>query len=227
MQHGLCEGVGQMKYKIAIFDLDGTILDTLEDLKNSINFAVRHNGFAERTLDEVRQFVGNGLKKLAERAVPEGTPADKTAVVLETLNEHYALHCKDTTKPYAGIVEAINEIKKRGVKCAVVSNKSDYAVQPLCKFYYPDVFDSAVGVKDGIRAKPNPDAVLAIIKQFGGSKNETVYIGDSDVDVQTAKNAGVDCIAVLWGFRDKDTLVSAGAVNFAQNAKELEAYFAV
>jgi len=210
-----------MKYELAIFDLDGTILETLEDLKNSVNYALKHNGLPERSLEEVRKFVGNGIKKLIERAVPKATSAEKEELVFNSFNEHYAVHCKDTTKPYDGIIEMLNELKNCSVKCAVVSNKSDYAVQPLCDHYYPGIFDIAVGVKEGIRPKPNPDTVNAVISQLGSDKNKTVYIGDSDVDVQTAINAGVDCIGVLWGFREKDTLIKAGATQFAENAKEL------
>lgn len=214
-----------MKYDIAIFDLDGTILDTLEDLKNSTNFALSKHGFQAHNLEEIRKFVGNGMQKLIERAVPKDCSAEEQKKVLEDFNAHYAVHCKETTKPYDGIIGTIKELKKIGIKCAVVSNKSDYAVQPLCKYYFNGIFDIAVGIKEGIRTKPNPDAVLAIIRQFGGHKERVVYVGDSEVDVQTAKNAEVDCISVLWGFRDKKTLISIGASNFAKDARELLAYF--
>lgn len=212
-----------MKYKLAIFDLDGTILDTLEDLKNSVNFALQQNNMPARNIDEVRKFVGNGIRKLIERAVPEGTSADAQEQVFQTFNEYYAIHCADSTKPYIGIVNMLQELKKCGVKCAVVSNKSDYAVQPLCQHYYPGIFDIAVGVKEGIRPKPNPDAVLSVMQQFGVSQKDTIYIGDSDVDIKTAENANVAAIAVLWGFRAKEVLLEAGATKFAANADELAA----
>lgn len=214
-----------MKYKLAIFDLDGTILETLEDLKNSVNFALANNNLPMRSLEDVKSFVGNGIRKLIERAVPNSCPDMLKECVFADFNEHYATHCKDTTKPYDGIVDMLRELKNISVKCAVVSNKSDSAVQPLCNHYYPGIFDIAVGVKEGIRPKPNPDSVRSVIEQLSVSKAETVYIGDSDVDVQTAKNVGVECIAVLWGFRDKDMLLLAGATKFAANAKELMSYF--
>lgn len=215
-----------MKYKAAIFDMDGTILDTLQDLTNSVNFALAENGLPTRTTDEVRSFVGNGIRKLVERAAPATCPKEAQEQVFESFNAHYARHCADNTKAYDGISDVVRKLKEHGVKCAVVSNKSDYAVQPLCKQYFPRLFDTAVGVKEGIRPKPNPDAVLSVLEQFSVSKRQAVYIGDSQVDVQTAKNASVDCIAVLWGFRDRQTLEDAGAIRFAQKAQDLLPYFA-
>ena len=175
-----------MKYIIAIFDLDGTILNTLEDLADSTNYALKTYGYPERTMDEVRQFVGNGIRKLMERAVPEGTPVEEIDRVHETFTAHYKVHCADKTRPYDGIMELLQNLKKDGCKLAVVSNKADYGVQELCKQYFDGVFDFAVGEREGIRKKPAPDSVNEVLKTLGCSRDRAVYIGDSDVDIQTA-----------------------------------------
>ncbi len=197
-----------MKYKAAIFDLDGTILDTLEDLRNSVNFALKENGLPERTFSEVRAFVGNGIRLLIERAVPENTDLKVTDAVFNCFKEHYGKHSADNTKPYNGIIELISKLKANGVKLAVVSNKADFAVQTLVADYFPQLFDYSVGEKDGIRRKPFPDSVLTVLKAFDCEKCDAVYIGDSEVDVETARNVGMDCIAVTWGFRDEELLNS-------------------
>ena len=193
-------------YQLAIFDMDGTILNTLEDLKISINHALIENGFPERTFEEVRRFVGNGTQKLVERSVPEGTGKEKQQEVLASFDEYYAVHCADYTKPYQGIVEALQELKKRNIKTAVVSNKPDYGVQSLCEKYFKGLFDFPVGMKEGMRKKPAPDAVL---------------IGDSDVDVQTALNAHLTCVGVTWGFRDREVLENAGAKIIVDDTEEM------
>ncbi len=198
-------------YQLAIFDMDGTILNTLEDLRISINHALVENGFPERTFEEVRRFVGNGTQKLVERSVPEGTSEEKQQKVLASFDEYYAVHCADYTKAYPGIVEALQELKKRNIKTAVVSNKPDYGVQSLCEKYFKGLFDFPVGMKEGMRKKPAPDAVLQVLKHFEAAKEAAVFIGDSDVDVQTARNAGLACVGVTWGFRDREVLQNAGA----------------
>ena len=198
-------------YRLAIFDMDGTILNTLEDLRISINHALVENGFPERTFEEVRRFVGNGTQKLVERSVPEGTSEEKQQKVLAGFDEYYAVHCADYTKPYQGIVDALQELKKRNIKTAVVSNKPDYGVQSLCEKYFKGLFDFPVGMKEGMRKKPAPDAVLQVLKHFEAAKEDAVFIGDSDVDVQTALNAGLACVGVTWGFRDREVLQNAGA----------------
>ncbi|MDD6312199.1 MAG: HAD family hydrolase [Firmicutes bacterium] len=200
-----------MKYSLAVFDLDGTILDTLSDLTGSLNYALSNNGMPERSLEEVRRFVGNGIRKLIERGVPAGTPADITDLVHADFTKHYKLHCADNTKPYDGITEVLREIKSRGIKIAVVSNKADYAVKELCLRYFPGIFYIAVGEREGIRRKPAPDSVNAVLSELKTDRSEAVYIGDSDVDIQTAANAGIDCISVEWGFRDRQFLIQNGA----------------
>ncbi len=197
-----------MKYKAAIFDLDGTILDTLEDLKNSVNFALKENGLPERTLSEVRAFVGNGIRLLIERAVPENADLKLVDEVFSCFKEHYGKHSADNTKPYNGVTDLLSELKAKGVKIAVVSNKANFAVQTLVSQYFPQLFDYSVGEKDGIRRKPYPDSVLTVLDEFKCKKNDAIYIGDSEVDVETSRNAGMDCIAVTWGFRDEELLKS-------------------
>ena len=210
-----------MKYTIAIFDLDGTILNTLEDLADSTNYALKTCGYPERTMDEVRQFVGNGIRKLMERAVPEGTPVEEIDRVHETFTAHYKVHCADKTRPDDGIMELLQNLKKDGCKLAVVSNKADYGVQELCKQYFDGVFDFAVGEREGIRKKPAPDSVNEVLKTLRCSRDWAVYIGDSDVDIQTAANAQMDHIIVEWGFRDVPFLISKGAKVLVEKPEEI------
>ena len=210
-----------MKYMIAIFDLDGTILNTLEDLADSTNYALKTCGYPERTMDEVRQFVGNGIRKLMERAVPEGTPVEEIDRVHETFTAHYKVHCADKTRPYDRIMELLQNLKKDGCKLAVVSNKADYGVQELCKQYFDGIFDFAVGEREGIRKKPAPDSVNEVLKTLGCSRDRAVYIGDSDVDIQTAANAQMDHIIVEWGFRDVPFLIAKGAKVLVEKPEEI------
>lgn len=197
-----------MKLKAVIFDLDGTILDTLEDLKNSVNFALSKNGLPVRTIDEIRTFVGNGIRLLMERAVPENTDSSVVDRCFEDFKAHYKEHSADNTKPYEGIIALLDELKSKGVKLAVVSNKADFAVQTLVEKYFQGLFDFAVGEREGIRRKPCPDSVNEAIKVLDASPDEVVYVGDSEVDIETSRNAGVNCVAVTWGFRDKCVLES-------------------
>ena len=193
-------------YKLAVFDMDGTILDTLEDLKDSTNFALEKCGYPTRSYDEVRRFVGNGIRKLIERAVPKGLTVEQIDRVHEVFTEHYKVHCADKTKAYDGIKPLLEKLRASGVKTAVVSNKADYGVQELCKEYFDGLFDYAVGEREGIRRKP---------------AREAVYIGDSDVDFETAKNAELPCISVLWGFRDEEFLREKGATLFVRDPAEI------
>lgn len=200
-----------MKYKLAIFDLDGTILDTLEDLADSVNYALAKSGFPLRTIDEVRRFVGNGIRSLMERAVPQGTEIAAIDVVHRDFTAHYKVHCADKTRPYDGINELIMRLREAGCKTAVVSNKADYAVQELCVQYFPGMFDFVVGERAGIRKKPAPDSVNEVLSVLEMEKENSVYIGDSEVDLATARNACMSCIAVSWGFRTVDVLKENGA----------------
>lgn len=198
-------------YQLAIFDLDGTLLDTLADLRQGLNYALSTQGFAPRTLPEVRAFVGNGIRKLIERAVPAGTDEAQIEAVFEAFNPYYAVHCADFTTTYPGISELLRQLQADGVVSAVVSNKPDYAVKTLSAQYFPGLLAASAGAKDGVRKKPCPDAVFEVVRQLGAEALRAVYIGDSEVDVATARNAGLPCISVSWGFRDRDVLVNAGA----------------
>ena len=206
-----------------IFDLDGTLLDTLGDLAASVNFALRTHGMPEHSLDDVRRFVGNGVRKLMERAVPDGADNPRFDETFATFRQHYMAHSLDTTRPYEGIPEALEALKARGCHLAVVSNKMMAATQELCRHFFPDTIEVAIGEDEaaGIRRKPAPDTVFAALKALGVGKENAVYVGDSDVDIQTACNAGLPCISVLWGFRDRDFLLQNGAETFISTPSEL------
>lgn len=208
--------------KLMIFDLDGTLLDTLEDLKNSVNFALRSNGLPERSLDEVRRFVGNGIRLLIERAVPQGTQPELTDKVFDDFKAHYSANSTVKTKPYSGISKLLQKLKNEGRLLGVVSNKADAPAKALIGHYFPDTFDSVVGEREGVRKKPAPDSVLETMADLGCNAGDCVYIGDSDVDFMTAKNAGTDCILVSWGFRSREQLESLGAEKIADGIDELE-----
>ena len=211
-----------MRYKTVVFDLDGTLLDTLEDLCDSTNYALARFGYPARTLAEIRSFVGNGIGKLIERALPNDTAEAERNAVLAEFKAHYAKNCNNKTKAYEGICDMLNALKERGVNIAVVSNKVDSAVKDLCTRYFPGIFKVAVGEKEGVCRKPAPDSVFAAMEALGAEKGSTVYIGDSEVDIETAENADIDMIAVSWGFRDKAALELLGDITIASTVKELE-----
>ena len=208
-------------FETYIFDLDGTLLSTLDDLVASTNYALRWAGMPERTVEEVRMFVGNGVKLLMERAIPNGINNPKFEETYGKFREHYMEHNLDTTCPYEGIPELLCELKRRGKKLAIVSNKFYAATQELAKHFFLDTIEVAIGERDSIRKKPAPDTVLEALKQLGASKDNAVYIGDSDVDIMTAKNCDLPCISVLWGFRDKDYLVKHGGTIFVDKPSEI------
>ena len=207
-----------------IFDLDGTLLNTLQDLAASTNYALRTAGMPEHSVEDVRKFVGNGVKKLMERAIPGGLENPKFDETYATFRKHYLEHSLDTTKPYDGIPEVLAELKRRGKKLAIVSNRFYAATQELAKHFFPETIQVAIGERENIRKKPAPDTVLEAMRQLGVGKQGTVYIGDSDVDIDTAKNVGVPCISVLWGFRDKDFLIEHGATHLIKKPEELLDY---
>lgn len=213
-----------MGYRLVMFDLDGTILDTLEDLTDAVNYALRQNGQPERSIDEVRRFVGNGIKKLIERAVQPGTGSDETDRIYNDFMPYYKAHCADKTKAYDGIDELLSELKREGFLTAVVSNKADVAVKKLCEQYFSGLFDYCVGERAGILKKPAPDSVNEVLKKLSVNKAEAVYVGDSDVDLDTARNAGLDCISVNWGFRDEEFLLEHGAVKIANDPEQIMNY---
>lgn len=210
-----------MKYKAVIFDMDGTILNTLEDLKNATNYSLRQFGMPERSLEEVRMFVGNGIRKLVERAVPAGTSEEKIAQVFDVFLEYYEIHSADNTSPYPGILELVEKLKKSGIKTAVSTNKADVPAQELGREYFNGIFDLIVGQQDGLKVKPAPDSVNKILSILDIQKKDAIYIGDSDVDVQTAKNSGLDFIGVSWGFRGREFLEKNGTKNIVDNANEI------
>lgn len=210
-----------MKYELIVFDMDGTILDTLEDLKNSMNYALKLHNMPVRTLDEIRSFVGNGIRKLIERAVTKGTSNEKIEVIHKDFMAHYEIHCADFTRPYDGVIDLIKELRNRGYKTAVVSNKADAAVQDLCVQYFPGLFDLAIGERPEIAKKPAADMVNLALEQLKSSGEKAVYIGDSDVDVATAKNSNLDMIAVDWGFRTRDFLIEQGAEIIVSKPEEI------
>ena len=211
----------KMKTELIIFDLDGTILNTLEDLADSTNYALVANQLPQRTMEEVRSFVGNGIKKLIDRAVPEGCKDTIVDKVFADFKEHYEKHCADKTRPYDGILELLGELQNKKYHLAVVSNKADFAVQELCETYFSGKFEYVVGERKGIRRKPYPDSVLEVLDKLQINKENAVYVGDSEVDIETAKNAGIKMICVEWGFRDRAYLMEQGAENFAASPIEI------
>lgn len=210
-----------MSYDVYVFDLDGTLLDTLRDLTASVNHALRWAEMPERTIEEVRWFVGNGVKKLMERAVPEGSDNPKFAEVYQEFREYYLHHGQDTTEPYPGIMEMLRALKDEGKQIAVVSNKFYKATEELCSHFFGGLVDVAIGEREGIRKKPAPDTVEEALRRLKTDCSHAVYVGDSDVDIQTAMNSGLPCISVLWGFRDRDFLLAHGATTFVATPLEL------
>jgi phosphoglycolate phosphatase len=210
-------------YTTYIFDLDGTLLDTLDDLAASVNYALRTHGMPGHSTDDVRRFVGNGVRKLMERAVPDGADNPLFEEAFATFRQHYMTHSLDTTRPYKGVPETLAALKARSCRLAVVSNKMMAATQSLCSHFFPDTIEVAIGEHEaeGIRKKPAPDTVIAALDALGVGKERAVYVGDSDVDIQTARNSGLPCISVLWGFRDRDFLKQHGAESFISTPSEL------
>ena len=210
-------------YKTFIFDLDGTLLDTLGDLAAAVNYALRTHGMPEHSIDDVRRFVGNGVRKLMERAIPDGAANPQFDETFATFRHYYMAHSLDTTRPYEGIPETLAALKERGCRLAVVSNKMMAATQELCQHFFPDTIEVAIGENEteGIRKKPAPDTVFAALRQLGVGEEGAVYVGDSDVDLETARQSGLPCISVLWGFRDRDFLIKHGAKTFISAPQEL------
>lgn len=198
-------------YKAIIFDLDGTLLDTLTDLAASCNAALKMMGFPARTVEEVRSFVGNGLEMLVRRALPEGAEEETVRETLKKLKEYYALHNRDKTMPYEGILPMLRQLKEAGVPCCILSNKNDPNVQSLCEVFFDGLYSFAAGETDTVRRKPAPDGVFRLCSLLGVAKQEVCLVGDSEVDVETAQAAGVDLLAVSWGFRSEQQLRKAGA----------------
>ena len=210
-----------MKYTTIIFDLDGTLLNTLADLAAATNYALAEHKLPQRTTDEVRLFVGNGIRKLIERAVPTDTPAELQEAVFASFNKYYKQHCADSTCPYDGVPQLLQQLRAAGCRTAIVSNKADYGVQALAKQYFDGQLDAACGERAGIAKKPAPDMLLAIMQQLNAKPASTIYIGDSDTDIATASNAGVACIGACWGFRGRAFLEAHGAKLLAENVIDI------
>lgn len=209
------------EYSTYIFDLDGTLLNTLNDLAASTNYALRSVNLPEHSVDDVRRFVGNGVRKLMERAIEGGDKNPLFDEAYATFRKHYLEHGLDTTQPYPGIMDLLKALKEKGKNIAVVSNKFYDATQELVRHFFGEYVSVAIGERENIRKKPAPDTVLEAMKMLGVGKENAVYIGDSDVDFNTAKNVGIPCISVLWGFRDKAFLESIGATTFVNEPKQI------
>lgn len=209
-------------YKTYIFDLDGTLLDTLQDLAASVNYALRQHHMPEHSIDDIRRFVGNGVRMLMTRAVPDGEDNPQFEAVFATFRQYYMQHSLDTTRPYEGIPELIHELKARGCQMAVVSNKMMAATQELVRHFFPEI-PVAIGEHEaeGIKKKPAPDTVYAAFDALGIPSPSAAYVGDSDVDLATARNSGLPCISVLWGFRDRDFLLAHGATTFVSHPLDI------
>lgn len=213
-----------MKYKAVLFDMDGTVLDTLGDLAAAVNHTLREFSMPERSIAEVAAALGNGAAYLIAHTVPDGTPKELTDKVLAAYAPYYDAHCDILTGPYDGIVPLMQKLRERGVKLAVISNKQDTAVKPLAEKYFPGLLEIAVGESAEVRRKPNPDAVLAALCHIGVEREEAIYVGDTEVDLQTARNAGMECASVDWGFRTREQLVGIGAEHIFDTVQELEEY---
>ena len=207
-----------MAYRGVLWDMDGTVLDTLEDLWAAINVSLRRFSLPEASLDQVRAGLGNGAAHLVSVCAPEALRQQ----VLAFYKPWYDAHCNIKTGPYPGILPLMERLRARGVKQAIISNKPDPAVQELARSYFPGLLETAVGESETVRRKPNPDAVLAAVRQMGLELADCVYVGDTEVDLATARNAGMACLAVSWGFRSREQLIEAGAGQIADSAEELE-----
>ncbi|MBQ8569488.1 MAG: HAD family hydrolase [Oscillospiraceae bacterium] len=213
-----------MKFKAAVFDLDGTLLDTLDDLTDSVNHALSQCGYPVHTRDEVCSFVGNGIKNLMKKAVPDGENDPLFEKAFSLFKEHYAENCLNKTAPYTGIMDMLKKLKELNVKTAIVSNKADFAVKSLADDFFGGLVLSAIGEREGTARKPAPDTVYLALKEIGADISEAVYIGDSDVDIKTAANAGIPCISVSWGFRSREFLLEHGAEIIIDSPDELFEY---
>ncbi len=211
----------QMKYKAVIFDLDGTLMDSLKDLAISVNHALACMNMPQHTIEEIKQFVGNGARRLIELSVESGSSQEQIEECFSLFRQHYACHCMDYTCLYNGIQELLENLKDNGVKLAIVSNKPQFGVTELYKSFFSSTIDVAIGEAAPLRRKPYADMVVEAMKRLGVKPEESIYVGDSDVDIMTARNANLPCISVLWGFRDKDFLTKNGATIFAEKPSDI------
>ncbi len=210
-----------MRFDTAVFDLDGTLIDTLEDLKNSVNFALRSFSFPERTYDEVKSFVGNGVARLMNLSAPQDASEEVRSRLLSVFKKHYMEHSRVFTAPYPGITELLSSLKQAGIKTAVVTNKMQPAAVDIVNSFFGDTVDVIIGQVDGLAQKPEPDGVWRAIELLGSERENSVYIGDSEVDCLTASNSGLPIIGCVWGFRGRQTLVDCGADYIAQTPSDI------
>ena len=210
-----------MKYELIIFDMDGTILDSLKDLQAAVNFSMKKHGFPEKTYEEMKWLLGRGMPYLIHHALPEGTDEETYQKAFDDFLSYYAEHDEDTTAPYEGIPEVVKALKDAGFRIAVNSNKNDREAGVLAEHYFPGLFDFVLGSRPEIEKKPSPEGVNLIEKEFGVDKSKTIYIGDSDIDLQTALNSEVQFIGCHWGFRGKDFLLKNGAKHVAEKPADL------
>ena len=208
-------------YKAVLFDMDGTVLDTVGDLTDAINVSLEKFGFPARSQKEVKSFLGKGPAHFVNCAVPEGTDEKTRQQVLAFYEPYYDSHCQIKTAPYPGVMELLKTLKARSVKLAVISNKQEPAVKALAEQHFAGLLELAVGTSPRIRCKPDPSAVLAAMAELGVEKEETLYVGDMDVDLNTARNAGIDCVGVAWGFLGRKKLEALGAERIADNMEQL------
>ena len=210
-----------MRYKAVLFDMDGTVLDTLADLTNAVNHTLSEYGMPLLDRRQVASYLGNGAEYLMSRAVPAGTPDARREEMLHAYQPWYDSHCAILTAPYPGILPLMQALREAGVKQAVISNKQDSAVRQLAEQHFPGLLETAVGESPAVRRKPNPDAVLAALREMGIEKENAVYVGDTEVDLRTAENAGLACAVVGWGFRTEEQLREAGAARIFHSAEQL------
>ncbi|MBP5770771.1 MAG: HAD-IA family hydrolase [Bacteroidaceae bacterium] len=210
-----------LSVKAVVFDLDGTLLYTLQDLANALNWALRQNGMPERTLSEVRRFVGNGVQRLVQRAMPEESVTPLFDKTFSDFKRYYMVHCQETTCPYEGVPEMLLTLKAHGFKLAIVSNKLQAGVDELCNRYFRDTVTVAIGDQPSLQRKPAPDMVNEALRILGVDARDAVYVGDSDIDLLTARNSGLPCISVLWGYRDRDFLLEQGATCLAEKTDDV------
>ena len=210
-----------MKYTTVIFDMDGTLLNTLEDLGDSVNFALQKFGMPQITYAQAASYIGNGVARLVALSMEGGTDNPHYEEALSIFVDHYSEHCRDKTKPYDGMLDLLAKLREKGYKTAVVSNKFDEAVKELAKFHFDDLLPVAIGETKEIRRKPAPDTVIQALKELNSTAEESVYVGDSEVDILTARNANMDCISITWGFRSREELIKSGATVLVDTMEEL------
>ena len=210
-----------MKYTTIVFDCDGTLLDTATDLANAVNHVLRTHNFPEKSLAEVKAALGNAVTYLMRQCLPSSVADDELAPYIEEFKAYYGEHLKDTTAPYPGILDMLDALREKGYKLAIVSNKIQEGVTPLNKEYFGDRLPVAIGERPGLQRKPAPDMILQALKELDSTQSESIYIGDSEVDVATAKNSGLLCIGVTWGFRDEQLHKDLGVKHIARKSEDI------